>query len=77
MVSYAEFIDFIAAGVTSEQIVNFKPSTASQRRLEELLSLVRSNTISPEERRELDHFKEMEHIMRMAKIRAWKYVEGK
>jgi hypothetical protein len=77
MVSYAEFIDFIAAGVTSEQIVNFKPSMASQRRLEELLSLVRNNSINPEERRELDHFKEMEHIMRMAKIRAWKYVEGK
>ncbi|GAB2584482.1 hypothetical protein [Spirosoma areae] len=77
MIPYAEFIEFIAAGVTSEQIVNFKPSATSQRRLEELLSLIRSNTISAEERRELDHFNEMEHIMRMAKIRAWKYVEGK
>lgn len=77
MVAYAEFIDFIAAGVTPEQIVNFKPSEKSEGRLDELLTRLRSNTISSEERRELDHFKEMEHIMRMAKARAWKYVEGR
>lgn len=76
MVAYAEFIEFIAAGVTPEQIINFKPSEASQSRLDELLVRLQANTISDEERRELSHFKEMEHILRMAKARAWKHVTG-
>jgi len=76
MVAYAEFVEFIAAGVTPQQIVNFRPSKASENRLSELMTRSKNGTINVDEQRELDHFKEIEHIMRMAKARAWKHVEG-
>ncbi len=70
---YADLIDLIAPGVTPEQIINFKPSAEAQNRLSELLHKNRTTRLTEEER-ELERFKEMEHIIRMAKARARKYV---
>jgi hypothetical protein len=33
--AYLEFIDFIAAGITPEQIIAFRPSVKAQQRVEE------------------------------------------
>lgn len=73
---YADLIDLIAPGVTPEQIINFKPSEAAQNRLSELLHKNRTTRLTAEEDRELERFKDMEHIIRMAKARARKYVQG-
>ncbi|MBO0936894.1 hypothetical protein J2I47_10095 [Fibrella sp. HMF5335] len=72
---YADLIDLIAPGVTPEQIINFKPSTEAQDRLSELLYKNRTTRLTAEEERELDRFRDVEHIIRMAKARARKYVE--
>ena len=68
--AYHEIIEFIAAGSTPEEVVNFHPSLDAQRRIADLLEREREQNLSLEEKAELDHFTELEHILRMAKARA-------
>ena len=68
--AYFEFIDFIAAGTTPEQIIAFRLSPAAQEQVEELIAREKDGELSPEEKAELDHLFELEHIFRMAKARA-------
>ncbi len=67
---YFEIIDFIAAGTTPEMIVGFRPSSDAQNRVEELIEREKESALSPDEKAELDHFMELEHILRMAKAKA-------
>lgn len=67
---YFEIVDFIAAGTTPETVIDFQPSLEAQQRLAALIELKKADTLSPEEGAELDHFMELEHILRMAKARA-------
>jgi hypothetical protein len=68
--AYFEFIDFIAAGATPEQIIAFRPSPIAQERVEELIAREKEQRLSAEERSELDYFFQLEHIFRVAKARA-------
>ena len=68
--AYYEIIDFIAAGTTPEQVIDFHPSHEAQQRIADLLERERDQLLTPEEKAELDHFIELEHILRMAKARA-------
>ena len=63
-------IDFIAAGTTPEAVAHFHPSSEAQERVAELISREKEQGLSPEEKAELDHFMELEHILRMAKAKA-------
>ena len=68
--AYFEIIDFIAAGTTSEEVVRFRPSPDAQSRVEDLIERERTTGLSADEKAELDHFMELEHILRMAKAKA-------
>jgi hypothetical protein len=68
--AYLEIIDFIATGTTPETVVNYRPSPETQQRVAELITREKEQSLTPEERSELDHFVELEHILRMAKARA-------
>jgi hypothetical protein len=68
--AYHEIIDFIAAGTTPEEVARFQPSPEAQQRVAALIEGERAGRLSPEEKAELDHFMELEHILRMAKARA-------
>lgn len=68
--AYFEIIEFIAAGTTPEAVVNFHPSSDAQRRVTELIEREKESGLSEDERAELDHFMELEHILRMAKAKA-------
>jgi len=68
--AYLEIIDFIAAGTTPEAVARFEPSPEAQRRVAELIELEKEDRLSPEEKAELDHCMELEHILRMAKAKA-------
>jgi len=68
--AYLEIIDFIAAGTTPESVLQFQPSHEAQERVEELIDREKEGGLSLEEKAELDHFMELEHILRMAKVRA-------
>jgi hypothetical protein len=67
---YLEIIDFIAAGTTPEAVADFRPSPEAQERLAALIEREKSSGLSPEEKAEVDHFLDLEHILRMAKARA-------
>ena len=68
--SYLEIIDFIAAGTTPQSVIEYRPSEEAQRRVEELIAREKEGQLSSEEKSELDHFMDLEHILRMAKARA-------
>lgn len=67
---YCEIIDFIAAGTTPQSVADFLPSPEAQQRLSALMEREKAGTLTPEEKAEVDHFMELEHILRMAKARA-------
>jgi len=68
--AYVEIIDFIAAGTTPEAVAVFRPSPEAQHRVTELIEREKESGLSPEDKAELDHFIELEHILRMAKAKA-------
>lgn len=68
--AYLEIIDFIAAGTTPEEVARFHPSPEAQQRVADLVQREKENILSPVEKAELDHFMELEHILRMAKAKA-------
>jgi hypothetical protein len=67
---YLEIVDFFASGTTPQTVVEFQPSAAAQQRALELLELAKQDQLTPEQQSELEHFTELEHILRMAKARA-------
>jgi len=68
--AYFEIIDFIAAGTTPEAVAHFRPSPEAQQRVAELIDLEKNERLAADEKAELVHFMELEHILRMAKARA-------
>ena len=67
---YLEMVDFIASGTTPEAVAQYRPSPQAQARLEELLTLAKEEQLTAEQETELNHFLELEHLLRMAKARA-------
>jgi len=68
--AYEEVVDFIAAGTTPQNVIDFRPSEAVQERIEDLMSREKEDNLSPAEKSELDHYLQLEHLMRLAKARA-------
>jgi len=67
---YDEIIDFIAGGTTPQSVVNFQLSEIAQERLEDLIYNSKNNELTKEDKRELDHYLTLEHIMTLAKAKA-------
>ena len=70
VLAYAELVDFIAANTTPAKLINFRPSAETRSRVAELTSREKTAGLSRDESSELDHFVEIEHLMRLAKARA-------
>ena len=68
--AYNEIVEFIAANTAPAKIMAFRPSKATQSRVSELLSREQTCGLSRDESSELNHFVEIEHLMRLAKARA-------
>jgi hypothetical protein len=68
--AYLEIIDFIAAGTTPRAVVEFRPSPQAHSKIEDLIAREKEGALSPQDKQELDHFLELEHILRMAKAKA-------
>ena len=69
MKAYEEVVEFIAARGPRE-VIEFKPSDAARQRVWELIEREKTGNISSDEKAELDHYMEVEHLMRLAKARA-------
>lgn len=67
---YEEIIDFIAAGTTPSGIVAFQPSEEAKILVADLIHREKTTGLSPDETAELNHYLQLEHLMRLAKARA-------
>jgi hypothetical protein len=68
--AYREVIDFLAAGITPESLINFHPSESVQARVADLIARDRDGALSAAEEQELADFLQLEHLMVMAKAQA-------
>jgi hypothetical protein len=66
---YEEIVEFIA-GLSPRELIDFKPSEAARQRVWHLLEQQKNSPLASEEKSELDHYLEVEHLMRLAKARA-------
>jgi hypothetical protein len=73
--AYDEIVDFIAGGSTPTDVVAFQPSEAAKARVEELIRREKTSGLTPEETSELDHYMHLEHMMRLAKARARRFLQ--
>jgi hypothetical protein len=71
--AYEEVIEFIASGTSPGAVLAFKPSDAVKNRVADLICQEKTDGLSADEKSELDHYMQLEHIMRLAKARARKY----
>jgi len=67
-----EVADFIAL-TNPAKVLAFRPSEETRQRVSELIEREKNEGVSDEEKRELDYYMQLEHLMRMAKIHAHKY----
>ena len=74
MRAYEEVIEFIAAGTSPDSLISFQPSDIAKQRVASLIELEKTVGLSPDEQSELEHYLQLEHIMRLAKARAHQYV---
>lgn len=74
MKAYEEIIDFIAAGTTPHRVIMYQPSEAAKARVADLIHREKISGLTPEEKSELDHCLQLEHIMRLTKARARQFI---
>jgi hypothetical protein len=73
MRAYEEVIDFIAAGSSPAGVIAFQPSQPARERVADLLAREKQAGLTTDEQSELDHYLQLEHLMRLAKARARRY----
>ena len=69
-IAYSDFVDFIIAGHSPAGVIAYQPAESAKQRVADLITKEKNSGLSIEEAAELDHFIEVEHIMRLAKARA-------
>jgi hypothetical protein len=72
--AYEEIVEFIAASSGPRSVIAFRPSEATRARVAELVQREKTEGLTPAETSELDHYLQLEHVMRLAKARAKKYL---
>ena len=69
MKPYEELVQFIAS-LSPREVIDFKPSESARQRVWELIERKKTSPLPTDENSELDHYLEIEHLMRLAKARA-------
>jgi hypothetical protein len=70
---YEELVEFIAS-LSPREVVEFKPSETARQRVWDLIERQKMTPLPADERAELDHYLEIEHLMRLAKARARQFL---
>lgn len=76
MKAYEEIVEFIAAGTTPSNVATFRPSEQAKERVADLIYREKTTGISPDEASELEHYLQLEHLMRLAKARARQHINN-
>lgn len=72
--AYDEIVDFIAAGSSPQTVSEFHPSDEVKVRVLDLLTRASSEALTADEASELEHYVQLEHLMRLAKARALRHL---
>lgn len=75
--AYDEIIDFIATGTSPDKVIAFRPSEKMQAQVSALLFKEKNSSLTSAEKIELDNYSVIEHLMRMAKARAFQLLAQK
>jgi hypothetical protein len=67
----SEIAELMVSNPSEEQLLNFRPSEAAQRRARELLLKQNAETLSRDEDFELTQFEQAETLMQLVKARLW------
>ena len=67
---YEEIVDFITARIAPEDMANWTPSEEARAEVWRLLQAEKDGALSDAERAELNHYLELEHLMRLARAKA-------
>ena len=70
MTAYQEAIEFLAQGMTPQELIAFRPSADASARFEWLIGKEKSEGLLVEEREELERAMEVERVLSLAKARA-------
>ncbi len=73
--AYDDIVDLFARGTSPREIVQFRPSQASQQRADYLLNQNKTGDLSDEEASELERLGQLDHLIQLVKARAHLYVE--
>ncbi len=68
--AYEETVAFLARGMTSAELLAFKPSEDASARFEWLVQKEKAEGLLPDEQDELDRTMEVERVLSLAKARA-------
>ncbi|MDX6444104.1 MAG: hypothetical protein QOH71_1178 [Blastocatellia bacterium] len=74
--AYDEVIEFIAAS-SPQNVIAFRPSDEAKSRVADLIRRDKTEGLPDDEKSELDHYLQIEHLMRLAKARAHHYLGAK
>lgn len=66
----------MGADGTARNVVMFRPSEEARSRVADLIRREKAAGLSSEETSELEHYQQLEHLMRLAKARATRYLTG-
>jgi hypothetical protein len=69
MTPYEELVEFIAS-LNPREVVAFRPSENARQSVWDVIERQKSASLPSDEKAELDHYIEIEHLMRLAKARA-------
>jgi hypothetical protein len=67
---YNEATDFLAAGMTPEELLAFRPSMDASRRFEELVAKEKHEGLLPDEADDLERMMEIERVLSLVKAKA-------
>lgn len=73
----AEVLELLAKLPTPEEVLSLRPSDKLQSRISMLLEKNRSSGLSPEEEKEWEQIQYLEHLVRIAKTKAYLKLKDK
>lgn len=73
---YDEFVEFIAEGTTPETLTQFQYSEPTKERIEDLIYRSKMGELTAEQKNELDKFLVLEHLITLAKAKAYQHLQN-
>jgi hypothetical protein len=72
---YDEVIEFIASS-SPQNVIAFRPSEEAKARVADLIFREKTEGLPEDEKSELDHCLQIEHLLRLTKVRAYHHLAG-